>query len=244
MDILRMSEADVETYVDEKCKEQTVPELMGWIDQIKSDVSPELNLAVAKLQCGLEISKGEYGKLEEGRPKFIEAFSDRLRKIETPQKKYNMKTQQLEDIIKITYELIPDPEEDFVLPDVSEALALRYCKMSEEDVAALAAAEKLAEQSESKADLEALITVQGEMATKYQVARNLFVTRTLMTEQVSDRKLLKLKKCEASRNMKRWKISAIQAVIQARVLAESTLRVDEAATSWLTEEGLKAIAEE
>jgi hypothetical protein len=217
---------------------------MAWIDVLKGDNSPEMNLSVAKLQCGLEISKGEYTRLEEGRPKFIEDFSDRLKKIETPTKKYNMKTQKLEDIIKITYKLEANPEEEFILPELTEALALRYSKMSEEDVAALDAAEKRAESSESKADTNALLKLQEEMAAKYMVARNLFVVRTLKTEEAMEKKLLKLKKAEANRNLKRWKISAIQAVIQGRVVGDIALKSDEAATSWMTEEGLKAIAEE
>lgn len=244
VNILNMSEGDVEKYVAGQCAEKSVTDLMGWIDVLKGDNNPEMNLSVAKLQCGLEISKGEYTRLEEGRPKFIEAFKDRLERIKTPQKKYNMKTQKLEDVTKITYILNPDESEGFVLPDVTESMALRYCKLSEEDATILASAEKLAEQSESKKDTQALIELQEILSAKYMVARNLFVTRTLMAEEVDSKKVLKLKKAEAARNLKRWKISAIQAEIQARTTAETTLRADDAATSWMSEEGLKAIAEE
>lgn len=240
--ILDMSESDVETYVTEQCAEKAVPELMSWMDALRTDNNPEMNLSVAKLQCGLEISKGEYTRLEEGRPKFIEDFEDRLHKIVTPSKKYNMKLQKLVDFDKITYELLADPAEDFVLPEVTEALALRYCKMEEEDAAALASAENLAAASDSKAALEALNELQADMAVKYQVARNLFVTRTIMTTQASEKKMLKLKKAEAARNLKRWKISAIAVVIQARTAKDIGAEVEKVAKSWLSEEGIEALA--
>jgi hypothetical protein len=62
-----------------------------------------------------------------------------------------------------------------------------------------------------------------------------------MRESADSKRLLKLLRCEAARNFKRWKISSIQAVIQARTTKKVVEEQDAISTRWMTEDAKKEL---
>jgi hypothetical protein len=238
VNIFELPQADVGAHVVEQCEGKTTEELMVWIDNLSGDKKVELNLTVAKLNCGLEISSGEMTRLNEGREKYVQEREFTEHKTEKP---YINGDGKIDTKIVKTYSLAVNPDSVFQLPEVTEAAALIYCQLEDEDREALANAEMVAEQSESKAELEALEAFKEELAAKYEVAKKMFRTRTALAEADNSKRLAKLKKCEAALNFKRWKIAALRAVIQERVTADVVAKTDAVVTNWMTPEAKAAL---
>jgi hypothetical protein len=238
MDIFSLTTKEVGEFVESQCADKQTKELMSWLDALKADKKVELDLTVAKLNVGKEISSGEFTRLREGREGFVK--DNKFVEITTVKKVIDGDGNIVDKPVK-TYVLKNLPSEEFFLPDVSEAVALRYCQLEDEDAMALAEAEAKAEKSDKKADLQALEALKSELADKYQVAKNLFITRTAMRESADSKRLLKLLRCEAARNFKRWKISSIQAVIQARTTEKVVEEQDAISTRWMTEDAKKEL---
>lgn len=241
VNIFELPQADVGAHVVEQCSAKTTDELMVWIDNLSGDKKVELNLTVAKLNCGLEISSGEMTRLNEGREKYVQEHEFTEHKTEKP---YINADGKIDTKTVKTYSLTVNPDSVFQLPEVTEAAALLYCKLEDEDREALADAELRVERSTDKKELEELEALKEQMAAKYEVAKKMFRTRTALAEADSSKRLAKLKKCEAARNFKKWKISAIQAVIQERVTADVVAKTDAVVTSWMTDEAKAAIFQE
>lgn len=237
-----MSPDDVIDHIKDKCGDKTEKELKQWHEKIANNPDSKMDLSVAKLKVGKEISAGEYKNLQENRAQFLIDFP--LDPIETP--KFVIKNGKIEEGITITYQLEHSFAETFDVPELTEQAGIKFASgVTVDQRAQLIAfeatiADEKTEFGDYRVAVQGIKALEAEIEQALGVNAKLFNTKTAILNSEMGANEYRYRKCKAVVTFDKFKLEAIEVVLGRMLMEKQKARALKVAQSWMNEDGLRA----